>query len=137
MSLFTYGSLMFPEVWARVTGITQTGLPAQLPGFSARRIRGQTYPALVASPGSLTQGVLYHETTSAALARLDEFEGSFYRRAVVPIITADSAVTFAWVYLASDPANPDILPEPWSAAEFAAMYLASFLQHDPGFSGHR
>lgn len=135
MNLFTYGSLMFPEVWERVTGLSGPGAPACLADHAARRIRGQTYPALVASAGDLTEGVLYQEVTPEAVARLDAFEGPFYDRVMVGVMLPDGAATSAWVYRASRQDDPDILPEPWQAGCFRRDHLRQFLHDDPGFSG--
>lgn len=134
MNVFTYGSLMFPEVWERVTGLTSPGHAATLADYTARRIRGQTYPALVAEPGKVTAGVLYLDVPPEAIARLDAFEGSFYDRIPVQVRPEDGTEVSAWVYLAGAGAGPDILPETWDAAWFARDGLKTFLRQDPGFS---
>jgi gamma-glutamylcyclotransferase (GGCT)/AIG2-like uncharacterized protein YtfP len=143
MNVFTYGSLMFPEVWIRVTGGgSGEGQPARLRDFEARRIRGQSYPALVRKPGAVTDGVLYPSVAPVALARLDTFEGDFYQRLEVRVETGgteDSVGTeiFAGVYVAAMEEHPDILPELWKADEFRERHLSRFLNTDPGFSGGR
>ncbi|MES2708830.1 MAG: gamma-glutamylcyclotransferase family protein [Verrucomicrobiota bacterium] len=137
MNVFTYGSLMFPEVWRRVTGGTVPGHPARLAGYEARALRGVTYPVLVAiMPESVTEGVVYRGVDAAALARLDLFEGNFYVRREVTVGTEEGKVT-AQVYAAAWEDHPDILPERWRAGEFAARHLAGFLRADPGFAGPR
>ena len=136
MKVFTYGSLMFPEVWRRVAGAAQVGIPARLSGYEARCLAGQTYPALVESAHSLTEGVLYQEVNAVSLRALDAFEGGFYRRREV-FVTAGGLEIPAWVYAAADSRHPDILPEKWCAEDFSARHLTGFLRHDPGFSGTR
>jgi gamma-glutamylcyclotransferase (GGCT)/AIG2-like uncharacterized protein YtfP len=135
VNLFTYGSLMFPEVWERVTGLSDPGTPARLADHAARRIRDQTYPALVASAGALTEGILYQKVPPEAMTRLDAFEGPFYDRVMVAVVLPDGAATSAWVYRASRQDDPDILPEPWQAGCFEREHLRHFLRDDPGFSG--
>jgi hypothetical protein len=134
MNLFTYGSLMFPEVWQRVTGLSAPGEEAVLQGHVARRIRGQSYPALVQEAGAETSGVLYRGVSGEAVARLDAFEGSFYERVEVGVVLGDGTRCCAWAYRAGREDDPDILLERWDAAGFAARGLAVFLQEDPGFS---
>jgi gamma-glutamylcyclotransferase (GGCT)/AIG2-like uncharacterized protein YtfP len=134
MNLFTYGSLMFPEVWERVTGLCGAGQPASLADHAARRIRGQTYPALVTGVGESTEGVLYADVTPEAVARLDAFEGPFYERVMVGVSLGDGAATRAWVYRAALPDDPDILAECWDPERFQREHLGRFLQDDPGFS---
>ncbi len=135
MNIFTYGSLMFPEVWERVTGLSGAGQPASLADHAARQIRGQTYPALVKAVGGSTEGVLYSDVTPAAVARLDEFEGRFYERVAVAVSAGDGAATSAWVYRAAKPDDPDILEEGWDRERFQRDHLGRFLRDDPGFSG--
>ena len=135
MNIFTYGSLMFPEVWERVTGLTGRGTPARLADHAARRIRGQSYPALVAAPGEVTAGILYQNVPPDAVTRLDDFEGAFYDRIRVGVEVADGAATSAWVYRAARQDDPDILPAPWQAGCFEREHLPRFLREDPGFSG--
>ncbi len=134
MNIFTYGSLMFPDVWRRVTGLMEPGGAATLADHAARRIRGQSYPALVQEPGTVVDGVIYRGVTPEAVAALDAFEGSFYRRIAVDVHTADGPTEPAWVYLASEAGDPDILPEAWEAGRFARESLTDFLRADPGIT---
>ena len=124
---------MFPEVWQRVTGQTASGQAAVLAGHAARRIRAQSYPALVQEAGAQTCGVLYAGVSGEAVARLDAFEGGFYERVEVGVALGDGTVSRAWVYRAGREDHPDILPELWDEAGFAAGGLSTFLQEDPGF----
>jgi hypothetical protein len=87
--LFTYGSLMFPAVWTRVVAGSYRSLPASLPGFRRRRVRGEDYPGLERAdvrtagedPAAMSvDGILYLDVAPADLDLLDEFEGADYRR---------------------------------------------------------
>lgn len=137
MKLFTYGSLMFPEVWNRVTGQPLTGLPATLQGHAARCLRGESYPVLVPDLSATTCGILYTDVSPQAMQRLDQFEGRFYERVPVSVATESGQSEEAWTYRAANPSHPDILPELWDAAEFASKNLHIFLAEDPGFNGPR
>jgi gamma-glutamylcyclotransferase (GGCT)/AIG2-like uncharacterized protein YtfP len=48
MHLFTYGTLMFPEVWQAVVGRQFETTPAQLPGYEIYRVAGALYPGIIA-----------------------------------------------------------------------------------------
>jgi gamma-glutamylcyclotransferase (GGCT)/AIG2-like uncharacterized protein YtfP len=48
MHLFTYGTLMFPEVWQAVVGRQFETTPAQLPGYQIFRVRDAVYPGIIA-----------------------------------------------------------------------------------------
>ena len=134
MNVFTYGSLMCPAVWTRVTGLEAAGAPARLAEHAARRLLGFSYPALIESRGAETRGVLYQNITAEALARLDTFEGTYYDRVMVTVPAADGAATSAWVYRAARADDPAILTEEWDAADFEQNHLEAFLSADPGFS---
>lgn len=133
MNLFTYGSLMFPAVWNRVAGEAFASAPAVLEGFEARKVRGQSYPVLVGAPGGRTRGVVYFDLTPEAVARLDRFEGDFYRRVPVTLKLERGGEIPAEVYAAAREDHPDVSPELWSAEEFERTHLESFLREDPGF----
>jgi gamma-glutamylcyclotransferase (GGCT)/AIG2-like uncharacterized protein YtfP len=46
--LFTYGTLMFPEVWRVVVAKNFETTPAQLPGYEIFRVAGALYPGIIA-----------------------------------------------------------------------------------------
>lgn len=135
MNVFAYGSLMFPEVWLRVTGLRAPGMSAVLEEYSVRRIRGQSYPVMVPESGGVVRGVLYTAVPEEVSGLLDAFEGRFYQRVMVGVTGADGAAVSAMIYRAADPASAAILAEAWDSACFERDGLAAFLQEDPGFSG--
>ena len=86
MNLFTYGSLMYPQVWSRVMNGAHSHQRAVVRGCARRQLPGEVYPAMIADePDSIVEGVLYADVTEAEIARLDKFEneGVDYRRIVV------------------------------------------------------
>jgi gamma-glutamylcyclotransferase (GGCT)/AIG2-like uncharacterized protein YtfP len=52
LHLFTYGTLMFPEVWRVVVGKDFESTPAQLPGYQIFRVRDAVYPGIIATEPS-------------------------------------------------------------------------------------
>ena len=59
-NLFTYGSLMFPEVIYKLT--TRQEYPnakATLLHFTRRRVKARVYPGITALQGSAVSGVVY------------------------------------------------------------------------------
>lgn len=137
MNLFVYGSLMFPEVWEKITGLTSRGLPATLQDYAAHRIHDQSYPALIPVDGAVTRGILYTGLDAGTLRKLDDFEGGFYQRVEVSIQMEGKSRVPAWTYRAGSPEHPDILSALWDAQHFVENELRTFLQQDPGFSGDR
>jgi gamma-glutamylcyclotransferase (GGCT)/AIG2-like uncharacterized protein YtfP len=126
-TLFTYGSLMFPAVWRRVSGEKNPASPASLEGWVARRVIGDIFPVLVAAPGHTTRGLVYHNVSDLAQKRLDAFEGSLYRRVNVVVTLDDGGALEADTY-ALAPAfaarASDVL---WEAAAFEKNDLQRFL----------
>ncbi len=135
---FTYGSLMWADIMARVCGHEFTSVPATLAGHRRHPVRGEDYPGLQGADGHAVPGRLYLDVTEAAWARLDAFEGAEYRRAEVQVALADGRVLPAQVYLFTADAAQRLLPGDWDAdafgreghARFTARY-AGFQQIDP------
>ncbi|KAK9452255.1 Butirosin biosynthesis, BtrG-like protein [Limtongia smithiae] len=107
-SVFCYGSLMAPQVIARVLyGLADLPAassislqPAILPNFSRSRIVGEAYPAAVPSASSSIAGVLVENVSDVHLARLDEFEGDEYERQEVKVVVAaDGSTVDAHCYI--------------------------------------
>lgn len=115
MHVFTYGSLMYPEVWRRVTGAALDGVPARLAGHARFAIRGESYPGMIVSPAEEVKGVLYRDVGETALVALDAFEGPEYRRVNVRVACrGDMVEAAAYLYLV-----PEKLSEsPWEPRAF-------------------
>ncbi len=113
MNLFTYGTLMDPAVWMRVALEPCARQPATLPGYEARRLRGETFPGLVKCAGATTPGLLYESVSAAARARLDDYEGDIYMRAEVAVTLENGATAPAEVYLLLPEHSGLVLPDKW------------------------
>jgi gamma-glutamylcyclotransferase (GGCT)/AIG2-like uncharacterized protein YtfP len=129
MDVFTYGSLQFPSVIGAVVGRVPARVPAVLEGFARFRVRGASYPGIVARAGARTAGTLWRGLDLDALAALDRFEGALYERRRLPVRTRAGATVVAHVYVVRD-ARRDVLgPEPWDEARFEREHLARFLSY--------
>lgn len=116
MHVFTYGSLMYPEVWRRVTGGGHADEPATLLDHARYAIRGASYPGMVACPGAQVEGMLYRDVDAAALAALDAFEGPEYRRGTVQVCCAGGVTASAAAYLYLAPEK--LSGSPWEPEAF-------------------
>lgn len=88
MILFLYGTLLDPEVLARMSG--EPSLPramraARLEGWRRVFLRGTPYPTLIEDAASVVEGAVVR-AGPAAVARLSDYEGSAY--AMVPLTVA-------------------------------------------------
>jgi gamma-glutamylcyclotransferase (GGCT)/AIG2-like uncharacterized protein YtfP len=99
-NLFTYGSLMLPEVLEKVCGRTYDSAAAKLIGWSRYCVVGETYPGIIPSSRDSVSGVLWLGITPVELALLDKFEGDEYQR--ISVMVRDqinkpySAQVYAW-----------------------------------------
>jgi len=96
---FTYGSLMYADIFRAVTGQPCLSEPAQLDGYRRHPVRGEDYPGIRPAAGARVSGVLYRNITPETLARLDAFEGGQYQRKIVDVRPNEGAAVCAWVYV--------------------------------------
>jgi gamma-glutamylcyclotransferase (GGCT)/AIG2-like uncharacterized protein YtfP len=124
MDLFTYGSLMLPEVLEQVTGRSFSMTPARLPGWKRCQVRGQSYPAMIPCHGQTVEGVLWLGLSDTELQLLDTFEGDEYQR--VPVTVTDDeghdyqAQTYAWAK------QGGLLDAPWDLEWFKLEGIKDF-----------
>ena len=135
MNVFTYGTLMFPEVWQMVVGRTFPTVKASLDCHSVLKIHGAVYPGMVRTDdASIAQGLAYLDVDAAAFKRLDLFEGDTYSRELVTITCADGHERDAYTYLVRDDQRHVLTGNPWTAQEFLVRGgLKQFLARYVGF----
>jgi gamma-glutamylcyclotransferase (GGCT)/AIG2-like uncharacterized protein YtfP len=105
MNVFTYGSLMFPEVWTRVVRGAYRQATASAAGYRRFAVKEETYPGMVAVTDaagaaiSQVEGIVYFDVDAADVSALDEFEGGEYRRTEITIVLPNSERVGASTYL--------------------------------------
>lgn len=73
-NIFTYGSLMYPEVMYRIVeGQDYKTEPALLKGYSRLQVRGAVYPGLTKDESKSVQGVLYFNISEKDVKTLHHF----------------------------------------------------------------
>ncbi len=132
LSLFAYGSLILPEVFQAVTGVSRVGLPVTAPGFARYALKGRSYPGLISAPGGAVQGVLYANLELEEWQRLDAFEDDFYVRQSVSIMHARGETGFAEAYLIRSDRYDVLGTEGWCLDTFTRTALAPFLARISG-----
>ena len=94
--LFVYGTLLDPELFRRVTGVTHRAArarPARLSGYRRVHVHDTRYPTLRRAPGRRTEGLLVGPLAEAALARVMVYEDGAYALAPVTVETDSGPVT--------------------------------------------
>ena len=136
MHVFTYGTLMFPEVWQAVVGREFASVEGTASGYAIYRVRDAVFPGIVAaSELDRVRGVVYLDVDPQSLARLDLFEDDFYRRETVWVECGDGQRRAANAYVIP-PENCHVLTtETWLADQFVATGgLTTFINRFQGFS---
>ncbi|WP_019139836.1 gamma-glutamylcyclotransferase family protein [Noviherbaspirillum massiliense] len=121
--VFTYGSLMFPEVWERVVRGRYRSAPASVAGHARYAVAGATYPGMVRNADDRVEGIVYFDVAPDDVAVLDAFEGSEYRRDMVEAVLASGASLSAGAFIYLLPGRLSALP--WNPEAFQ---LHRFLQ---------
>jgi len=131
MHVFTYGSLMYPEVFTAVTGLTLRCTNATLIGWRRYALADRTYPGALPSdqPSDSIVGVVWLQVHPQAISALDRFEGDEYERVAVRIITAEGQSLTAQVYQWR---LPKLAAGIWDTDEFERKHLANFFEQHRG-----
>ena len=130
---FTYGSLMWADIMARVCGREFASEPASLAAHARHPVRDQDYPGLQAAPGGLVPGRLYLDVDAVAWARLDAFEGVEYERVDVIVALGDGRTLPAQVYRFCAEFAGRLLPGDWDVEAFEREGRARFMARYVGF----
>lgn len=113
-AVFFYGSLRDPELLSAVLGRPVAAgdlAPARLPDHAIRRVRGESFPCVVAAPGEAAEGALVRDLTEAEVARVAFFEDEAeYELRPLPVTLADGGTLEALVCFPRGRTEPD---GPW------------------------
>jgi gamma-glutamylcyclotransferase (GGCT)/AIG2-like uncharacterized protein YtfP len=134
MNIFTYGSLMFGRVWSAVVTGTYVKTQARLFGYQRRKLRGETYPALIPGAGEdYVDGIIYFDIDSNDSHRLDQFEGAYYTKKLETCTLTDSRLVPAHVYVFRPEYNALVEEEAWSPEWFEKIGIQSFMAAYRGY----
>jgi len=128
MHLFTYGTLMFPEVWQRISIGLFPSQPALLRGYSIFRVKDAVYPGITccdSAPG--VKGVVYLDLDEDTLFELDTYESSFYERQPVKAILEDGTEIDCHAYIVPPSRRDMLTDEAWNANWFRIHELDKYL----------
>jgi gamma-glutamylcyclotransferase (GGCT)/AIG2-like uncharacterized protein YtfP len=125
INIFTYGSLMFPQVWQRVVRGRYRSASATVPDHVRYALIGETYPGMIAQAGGSVPGVVYFAVDAHDVAALDAFEGSAYRRVRLDASLASGEKIMADSYLFLLPQQ--LSDRPWDPDSFQLKhFLATY-----------
>ena len=135
MHVFTYGTLMFPQVWKAVVGRDFASVDGAAAGYAIYRVRDAVFPGITpAGDHDSVRGVVYLDVDERSVARLDLFEDDFYRRQTLWIECNDGQRRAADAYVVPPENSAVLTDEVWRADEFVASGgLDHFIRRFQGF----
>ena len=135
MNVFTYGSLMFPEVWKIVVGRDFQTVEGTAADYAVFRVRDAAFPGIINASGCEVRGLVYLDVDDKSIARLDQFEDAFYERQSLSIDCEDGARRDADAYVIPAKHRSILTAEPWTPEGFVSSGgLADFIARFQGFS---
>ncbi len=138
MHIFTYGSLMYREVWTLVVRGDYRSRPATLAGYQRKAVRGEVYPvALRAFPEDRIDGRVYLDVAPDDVGRLDTFEGKYYRRRIETVTISSGTMIEAGVFVLHPDYRQIAADEDWDAEHFERSGLPRFIKSHLGFHAAR
>jgi Gamma-glutamyl cyclotransferase, AIG2-like len=123
-SLFTYGTLLFPEVLQALIGRVPQRQMTSAPGWRVAAVRDRVYPGLVAAPDSIAPGRLVTELTEDEWRLIDDFEGDRYELRQLSLANGRDD-GFAYVLID----DAEACPHNWDLENFAKAYLPTYAKH--------
>ncbi|MCH2115750.1 MAG: gamma-glutamylcyclotransferase [Pirellulales bacterium] len=121
MNLFTYGSLMFPEIWKRIGVANCCSMPATLYGFARYRVIDTQFPGIVrAGSADLVRGRMYQDLNERTLARIDAYESDLYERLDVTVQLGDAKWVACQTYVIADSRRHILSDQTWDPTDFDA-----------------
>jgi gamma-glutamylcyclotransferase (GGCT)/AIG2-like uncharacterized protein YtfP len=132
--LFAYGTLMCADIMHDVAGCTPLHTHGVLRDYRRYAIRGEVYPAIIASGGGLVEGVVYHHIPDSAWLRLDGFEGEMYERTLVNVVLADGRTERAYAYIMRPEFAERLDSTEWDLESFLRTGKNRFETDYPGYS---
>lgn len=125
-NIFVYGSLMFEEVWNQLAQTHYNKIDAQLSGFTRLKVKGEEYPGIIPSSGKEVIGKLYLDVCASDIEQLDIFEGEFYQRSQV-IVLSDKNEYVADTYIFKPKYQTLLSGKEWDVGLFKDKGLQKFL----------
>ena len=129
--LFTYGSLMFEDVWNRLVKGNYLSQKATLMNYARRSVKNDEYPVIFQA-NELVEGVVYYDINEEDMITLDAFEGEYYERKEVELLVEGRYVK-ASAYVLKEAYFNLIDTKPWSDTLFAQEGIHNFLSDYKGF----
>ncbi|MGH3718841.1 MAG: gamma-glutamylcyclotransferase family protein [Pseudonocardiaceae bacterium] len=121
-SLFTYGTLLFPEVLRALLGRVPQSQPVSATGWRVAALENRSYPGLVAARGEIAHGRLLIGLSGDEWHLLDDFEDRRYELRRIALSGGRDGLTYVWVD------DAEACPNAWDAQSFVLTYLPAYVE---------
>lgn len=132
--IFTYGSLMFDQVWNTVVRSGYETRRAILTGYARACVKGEEYPVIY--PGERADsvaGLVYLDVGDRDLRRLDDFEGIYYQRQTLTVRSVEGDRLNVQAYVVKEAYHHIIDRRDWDPERFRTAGIRIFLSRYGGF----
>lgn len=126
-AVFTYGTLVFPEVMGAVTGKAFRFEDGWIMGYARFGVRDAVYPGVVERPGARTTGRVFFDVDERTLARLDRFEDWLYERRRVCVKREGGEAVWADAWIVPAHYASELDERPWDPEHFQREHLAGYV----------
>ncbi len=134
MNIFTYGTLMFNQVWRQVVKGNYKSKPGILFGYECRALKEEIHPCLIkGSPVNKVEGVIYFNVVDSDVQILDRFEGLEYKKVKENCLLQNGAKVVTETYIWNGSLEL-VSSEPWDAERFEKEEIQLFVQRYKGFT---
>jgi len=133
MNIFTYGTLMIPDVMCTVTTREFRFKNAILRSHARFTVKGESYPGIIPATDAVTEGIIYFDVDELSLERLDAFEGDLYQRTPILAEMEGGEIFNAEAYIIKPKFRNHLSSSEWNMKEFAQKHLEAFLETFSGF----
>ena len=136
MNIFTYGTLMIPDVMYAVTAREFRFKNAVLRGYARFTVKGESYPGIIPATDAVTEGIIYFDVDESSFERLDAFEGDLYQRIPILAEMKGGKICNAEAYVIRPNFRNHLSSSEWNIKEFAQKHLKTFLETYSGFQNN-
>jgi len=134
ISIFTYGTLMIPEIMSGLIGRSLIGQSATLSGYRRSVIINETYPGIAPHSKGVVPGILYHALEHHEIEILNHYEGHLYTLSVVNIKLSDDTILDAYSYVLRKEYWHLLTEHDWDLETFKRQSQATFLKEYKGLN---
>jgi gamma-glutamylcyclotransferase (GGCT)/AIG2-like uncharacterized protein YtfP len=123
--MFAYGTLLVPEIIARVIGRVPPSDVAELVGFRRFTVANEVFPAVFPDANCSVMGVRYLGVGTDDFERLDHYEGDLYQR-VQSVVLVRGAQERADCYVLRPGHEHRLSNEPWELEHFLKLHARTY-----------